>query len=31
LLHRGVSALDPAADARRPRIEEPLPIFERMM
>src|SRR5277367_777413 len=31
LLHRRVSALDAAADARRPGVEEPLPIFERMM
>src|ERR1700722_9473619 len=31
LLHRGVSALDAAADARGPGIEKPLPIFERVM
>jgi hypothetical protein len=31
LLHRGVSALDAAADARGPEIDQPLPIFERMM
>jgi hypothetical protein len=31
LLHRGVSALDAAADARGPGIDQPLPIFEWMM